>query len=45
MRYGQIINNALQMEFGRDGLLAKYDTFNIGDEKFTEILLKFEESL
>lgn len=45
MRYGQIINNALQLEYGRKENLAEYDTFNISDEKFTKILLKFKNKI
>ena len=44
MRYGQIINNALQLKFGRNrhpGSGACYDTYYITDEEFTDMLEKY----
>ena len=43
-RYGQIINNAYQIRFGRNdhpGGGACYDTFHIYDEEFTQVLLDY----
>ena len=47
MRYGQIMNNALQLKYGRnkhEGTGACYDTFYTRDEEFTEILKEYRES-
>ncbi len=54
-RYGQIINNALQIKYGRKPIVmkgnepvnagAEYDTYYIEDEEFTEILLDYERFL
>lgn len=48
MRFGQILNNALQMEKGRnkhEGSGACYDTFYIRDEELTRIVKAFGESI
>ena len=44
MRYGQIMNNALQLKYGRNrhpGTGACFDTFYVTDEEFTAILEEY----
>jgi hypothetical protein len=46
LRYGQIMNNALQVKYGsnkHEGSGTCYDTFYTRDEEFTETLKEYRE--
>ncbi len=43
-RFGQIINNALQLEYGKKRRSARFDTYYFTDEEFTAILERYAKS-